>query len=290
MKQSSKAQLYALCSVVLWSTVATAFKLGLQTLSPLYLILTASVFSLLTFFVVILIQGKLKELFNVSISGLGKSALLGALNPFGYYLILFQAYSLLPAQVAQPLNMIWPVTLALLSAPLLKQKITVRNIIAILVSFVGVVFISSQGSLAGMANTNLTGALLAVGSSIIWAIFWILSVLDKRDEIFKLFWNFAFGLLYLILTAFLFTDFRLPNTKGLPSAIYVGLFELGITYILWMKAMQLSENNAKTGNLIFLSPFLSLVFIHFILGETIFYTTFIGLAFIIAGIWYQQKK
>lgn len=290
MKQSSKAQLYALCSVVLWSTVATAFKLGLQTLSPLYLILTASVFSLLTFFVVILIQGKLKELFNVSISGLGKSALLGALNPFGYYLILFQAYSLLPAQVAQPLNMIWPVTLALLSAPLLKQKITVRNIIAILVSFVGVVFISSQGSLAGMANTNPTGALLAVGSSIIWALFWILSVLDKRDEIFKLFWNFAFGLLYLILAAFLFTDFSWPNTRGLSAAIYVGLFELGITYILWMKAMQLSENNAKTGNLIFLSPFLSLVFIHFILGETIFYTTFIGLAFIIAGIWYQQKK
>jgi drug/metabolite transporter (DMT)-like permease len=290
MKQSSKAQLYALCSVVLWSTVATAFKLGLQTLSPLYLILTASVFSLLTFFVVILIQGKLKELFAVSISGLGKSALLGALNPFGYYLILFQAYSLLPAQVAQPLNMIWPVTLALLSAPLLKQKITVRNIIAILISFVGVVFISSQGSMAGMANTNPTGALLAVGSSIIWALFWILSVLDKRDEIFKLFWNFAFGLLYLILTAFFFTDFSWPNVKGLPAAIYVGLFELGITYILWMKAMQLSENNAKTGNLIFLSPFLSLVFIHFILGETIFYTTFIGLAFIISGIWYQQKK
>jgi len=290
MTRFSKAYLYALCSVVLWSTVATAFKLGLQTLSPLYLILTASVFSLLTFFVVILIQGKLKELFTVSISGLGKSALLGALNPFGYYLILFQAYSLLPAQVAQPLNMIWPVTLALLSAPLLKQKITVRNIIAILISFVGVVFISSQGSLAGIANTNPTGALLAVGSSIIWALFWILSVLDKRDEIFKLFWNFAFGLLYLILTAFFFTDFSWPDRKGLPAAIYVGLFELGITYILWMKAMQLSENNAKTGNLIFLSPFLSLVFIHFILGETIFYTTFIGLAFIISGIWYQQKK
>jgi drug/metabolite transporter (DMT)-like permease len=57
-----------------------------------------------------------------------------------------------------------------------------------------------------------------------------------------------------------------------------------------MKSMQLSENNAKTGNLIFLSPFLSLVFIHFILGETIYITTFIGLAFIISGIWYQQKQ
>jgi drug/metabolite transporter (DMT)-like permease len=290
MKRISKANIYALLSVLLWSTVATAFKLGLMVLSPLYLILLASAFSLLVFFTVILLQGKIRELFTVTLSGLGKSALLGALNPFGYYLILFQAYNRLPAQVAQPLNMIWPVTLALLSAPLLKQKITVRNIVAILVSFVGVIFISSQGSLSGMGNTNLTGALLAVGSSVIWALFWILSVLDKRDEIFKLFWNFAFGLIYLLIAVFIFTDFRLPDPKGLPAAVYIGLFELGITYILWMKAMQLSENNAKTGNLIFLSPFLSLVFIHFILGETIFFTTFIGLAFIISGIWYQQKK
>lgn len=289
MKKISKAYLYALLSVILWSTVATAFKLGLKELSPLYLILTASAVSLITFFAVILVQRKLKLLFRVSPLDLGKSALLGALNPFGYYLILFQAYSLLPAQVAQPLNMIWPITLALLSAPLLKQKITVRNIVAIFISFIGVIFISSQGSFSGMSNTNPTGALLAVGSSVIWALFWILSVLDKRDEIVKLFWNFAFGLVYLLITAAIFTDFSLPNLQGIPAAIYIGLFELGITYILWMKAMQLSENNAKTGNLIFLSPFLSLVFIHFILGETIYFTTFIGLAFIISGIWYQQK-
>ncbi len=289
MKRISKAYAYALGSVLLWSTVATAFKLGLKVLSPLYLILTAAAVSLFTFFIVILFQGKVRELFTLTLGGLGKSALLGALNPFGYYLILFKAYSLLPAQVAQPLNMIWPVTLALLSAPLLKQKITIRNIVAIVISFVGVVFISSQGSFSGMANTNLGGALLAIGSSVIWALFWILSVLDKRDEIFKLFWNFAFGLIYLLIAAFLFTDFSLPDPAGLPAAVYIGLFELGITYILWMKAMQLSDNNAKTGNLIFLSPFLSLVFIHFILGETIYMTTFIGLAFIVSGIWYQQK-
>jgi len=290
MKGIPKSTIFALCSVLLWSTVATAFKLGLQVLSPIYLILTASVFSLITFGIVILFERKTKELFTISFAQLGKSALLGALNPAGYYLILFPAYSLLPAQVAQPLNMIWPVTLALLSVPLLKQKITTRNIVAILISFVGVIFISSQGSLSGLNNTNSTGALLAVGSSIIWALFWILSVLDKRDETIKLFWNFVFGTIYLLIAAFLFTDFSLPNPKGLPAALYIGLFELGITYILWMKAMQLSKNNAKTGNLIFLSPFLSLVFIHFILGETIYFTTFIGLALIISGIWIQQKK
>ena len=290
MKQQSKAYLYALCAVLLWSTVATAFKLGLKILSPLYLILAASAVSLIIFFLMVLIQGKLKEVFTVSLPGLGKSALLGALNPFAYYLILFKAYSLLPAQVAQPLNMIWPITLALLSALLLKQKITLRNIVAILISFTGVIFISSQGSFSGLANTNVTGALLAIGSSIVWSLFWILSVMDKRDEILKLFWNFVFGFAYLLITAVVFTDFHIPEMKGLAAASYIGIFELGITFVLWTKAMHLSENNAKTGTLTFLSPFLSLIFIHFILGETIYVTTFIGLAFIISGIWFQQKK
>lgn len=290
MKQMSKAYVYALLSVLLWSTVATAFKLGLQKLSPLNLILLASFVSLIIFSVVIVIQNKTHEAFRITAGGLGKSALLGALNPYAYYLILFQAYSLLPAQVAQPLNMIWPITLALLSALLLKQKITVRNIIAIAISFAGVVLISSQGSFSGMANTNPFGAALAIGSSVIWSLFWVLNLLDKRDEIIKLFWNFLFGFIYLLVTAVLFTDFEIPKIGDIPAAIYIGLFELGITYILWMKALKYSENNAKTGNLIFLTPFLSLIFIHFVLGETIYFTTFIGLGFIVSGIWFQQKK
>jgi drug/metabolite transporter (DMT)-like permease len=173
----------------------------------------------MVFFVVILMQGKIRQLFSVTLTGLAHSALLGALNPFAYYLILFKAYSLLPAQVAQPLNMVWPITLALLSAPLLHQKITARNIMAILISFIGVIFISSQGSFSSLANTNVLGASLALGSSIIWSLFWILSVMDKREEMFKLFWNFAFGLVYLILTAFLFTDVRMPYMASIPAAV-----------------------------------------------------------------------
>jgi len=75
---------------------------------------------------------------------------------------------------------------------------------------------------------------------------------------------------------------------GLLAAVYVGIFEVGITYVLWMKAMQLSTNNAKIGNLVFLAPFISLIFIHFILKETIYVTTFIGLIFIVSGIFTQR--
>ena len=77
---------------------------------------------------------------------------------------------------------------------------------------------------------------------------------------------------------------------GLLGASYVGLFEMGITFVLWLSALKLSETTAKVGNLIFLSPFLSLIFIHFFVGEDILASTFIGLILIVAGILIQQIK
>lgn len=292
MKNQKKAIWWALLAVFIWSTVASAFKIALEGVTPFQLIFVASVVSLLTFLFLIVVQGKFRLLLKVSIREIGLSALQGMFNPFLYYLILFKAYELNSAQVTQSLNMIWPIVLALLSAPLLGQKITRQNLWGILLSFAGVIFVASQGSVSGFYKTNLTGALLALGSSLIWSLFWILSMRDKRNQLVAFFWNFSFGLLYLVIFGLIDpqSHFNISFDIHFWVAIYIGLFELGITYLVWMKALQYSENNAVTGNFVFITPFLSLLFIHFILNEKIYLTTFIGLGFIILGIFVQQFK
>jgi drug/metabolite transporter (DMT)-like permease len=288
MKPTDKSFLYGGIAVLLWSTVATSFKLGLSELDYIQLIFYASATSAIVLFAILILQGKFKLLFCQSGNQWINSMVLGALNPLLYYLVLFKAYSLLPAQMAQPLNMVWPIVLTLLSVPLLGQKIGRWSIAGLFISFAGVIFISSQGGISGFQNTSFTGVLLALGSSVFWSLYWILNVRDNRDGVLKLFLNFVFGLLYLVVVMYFFSEFRIRPGTGLYSAIYVGIFEVGITYVFWMKAMQLSPNNARIGNLVFLTPFLSLIFIHFILREKLFATTFIGLAFIIAGIFVQQ--
>lgn len=290
MRRQKKAYLFALIAVFCWSTVATAFKIGLQHLSVLHLILVASITSFFVFLLIIVFQKRTSELFVGGSAGIRRSALLGAFNPLVYYLVLFTAYDLLPAQLAQPLNMVWPITLTLLSVPFLKQKLSWRHVVAIFVSFTGVFFISAQGGLSGLANTSLAGVILALSTSVLWSLYWIFSVRDKRPELIKLFWNFLFGSIYLLIAAFLFSDMKIHWGSGLFTGIYIGFFELGFAYIFWMQAMQLSENNAQIGNLVFIAPFISLVFIHLFLDETIFFTTFIGLIFIIGGILIQQIK
>ncbi len=288
MSSSKKAYLFAGLAVVFWSTVATSFKLALREYDFIQLIFYASATAVIFLFVVLLIQQKTHLIFKQSRREWRYSLLMGAVNPLLYYLVLFKAYSLLPGQVAQPLNMIWPISLALLSGPLLGQKISKKSIVALCVSFVGVFFISSQGGLAGLKNTNTLGVFLALGSSVLWAVYWIFNVRDRRDEIVKLFLNYAIGLVLLFPVTAIFSSFKITWGLGLGAIIYSGLFEVGITYVLWLKAMQLTTSNAKIGNLVFFSPFLSLVFIHFILKENIFATTFIGLVFIVSGVLLQQ--
>jgi len=288
MNETKKSYLLAGISVFCWSTVATVFKIGLRELDFIQLIFYASIVTVILLFFFIVIQGKARLLYRQTAGQLLYSIFLGTLNPFSYYLVLFKAYSLLPAQIAQPLNMVWPIVLAILSVPLLGQKIGSRSFIALFISFAGVVFISSKGDITSFRDTNLQGVGLALGSSLIWALFWILNVKDKRDEIVKLFYNFFFGTIFLTLCIIFFSDFRIEIGTGFYAAVYIGIFETGISYILWLKALQLSSNNAKTGNLIFFAPFLSLIFIRFILKETLYITTFIGLIFIVLGIFMQQ--
>ncbi len=288
MEKSDKSLIFALAAVLIWSTVATAFKIGLRELHFSQLIFLAAGISALFLFGYLLITGKLGQLKKTTRRDILRSAITGALNPFGYYLILLKAYSLLPAQLAQPLNMIWPITLAMLSVPMLGQKISWRSFLALGLSFAGIVVLSSQGGISGFRETNLWGVFLAVGSSVFWALYWILNVKDRRDEAVKLFMSFLFGFFYLLIILPFVSGFRFPSGPSLWAAIYIGFFEVGITYLLWMKAMQMSTNNAKTGSLIFIAPFISLIFISLILKEKIFTTTITGLVLIISGIVWQQ--
>ena len=287
MKTQTKATLLALIAILLWSTVATSFKIALKELSFINTLFYVSLFSTFFLFLIIIFQSKTKALLKFSRSQILSSAFLGFLNPFSYYLILFAAYSMLPAQLAQPLNYTWPLMLVLLSIPLLKQKVPKLAIVAIIISFSGVVFISLKDSFSFKIENPL-GVFLAVISSVFWALFWIYNIKDKRDEVIKLFFNFLFGFIFISIVVFSTSKFVLPSVSGLLAVLYISIFETSLTFVLWLKALKLSVSTEKISNLVFISPFVSLIFIHFILGEKIYFTTFIGLTLIIVGILFQQ--
>ena len=291
MNKTRLSYIYAGLAVLFWATVPTAFKISLGELGILPMLTIASLTSTLILFVVVLVQRKIPLLKFANRNEFLNSAILGLINPFIYYLVLLKAYSLLPGQVAQPLNMIWPIILVFLSVPLLGQKIAKKSFLALFISFAGVYIISSQGRLFQKWDSNIAGVMLAAGSSVLWAFYFIMNVRDKRDEAIKLLLNFIFGTVYL-LVAMSFTgqwhaDFSL---LGLSASVYTGLFEMGITFLFWLKALQMARTTDKVSNMVYIAPFLSLIFLHFIIHEPVYYTTPLGLLFIISGIFVQNYK
>jgi drug/metabolite transporter (DMT)-like permease len=286
-----RSYVYALIAILFWSTVPTAFKISLKELDILTMLTIASVTSTLALFLSLIAEGKTRLLTETSGRDILNSSFFGLINPFIYYIILLKAYSLLPAQVAQPLNMIWPIVLVFLSVPMLKQKIPSKSFLALFISFAGVYVISSQGNLFRHTGSNTTGVLLATGSSVLWAFYFILNMKDGRDEAVKLFLNFCAGSIYLIVAMIITQHWQNGiSFKGLISSVYVGLFVMGITFLFWLKALQLAKSTDKISNLVYVAPFISLIFVHFLLNEHVYITTLAGLLLIITGIFIQNHK
>ncbi|MGB3224741.1 MAG: DMT family transporter [Desulforhopalus sp.] len=288
MKIQTKAYLYALITVGLWSTIASASKLTLAHLSPAEVLLYASAVSTLVLFLIVFLQKKIRNITKLSgrewISSIG----FGLLNPFAYYLILFKAYDLLPAQQAQIINYTWAITLSLLSIPLLGQKVVGRQWLAIGISYIGVLVIATRGDLFALNFENPAGVGLALFSTVIWALYWILNTRDKRDPILGLFLNFLCALPCIVIYVLVTEGIRAVSFNGLLGAVYIGFFEMGVAFVLWLKALKYTDNTAKIANLIFIAPFASLVFIHFLVGEEIYKSTLVGLLLVMGGLVIQS--
>lgn len=290
MQNDKKAILFAVGAVLAWSTVATAFKLALRHTEPLNLVFYSALFSTL-----ILFAFNFTKIISYKYSDIKAnimaSLLPGLLNPFIYYIVLFNSYDMLPASHAQIINYSWGVILAVLSALVLKKRISMISILGIIISFMGTAFVVAGADIV-TGGGQLLGYILAFASAFLWAVYWIINMQDKRESKEKLFWNFFISILFLLIYSVIDADILAFGKETILYSAYIGAFEMGMTFILWGKALYYSHNTAKISNLIYLSPFLSLIIINAVLKEAIEMSAVLGLMLIVVGliINFSQKK
>ena len=283
--QDRTAILYGLGAVALWSTVATAFKVALSYMSPLELIWLASVVSWLLMGALVIHQGLLKGALR---HGWRTAAWAGLMNPVAYYLVLFGAYDRLPGQEAMALNYTWALAMAFLAVPLLGQRLTRIDALAGLIAYAGVWVIATRGQVFHVAFADPLGVGLALASTLLWALYWLLNVRDQRPPLVAQWQNFAVGLPVLTLLMLLGPGFSWSGWAALGAGVYVGLFEMGIAFVLWQLAIHRVSRTARVSNLIFLSPPVSLMLLYLVVGEPILASTLVGLVLILGGLGLQQ--
>ncbi len=290
MRKENKAIVFGLGAVLAWSTVATAFKLALEYANPLNLVFYSALFSTIILFLANFNRIKSYNISDIK-SNLKKSLLPGFINPFVYYIVLFSSYDMLPASHAQIINYSWGIILAILSAVVLKKHLKAKSIIGIIVSFAGTGIVIA-GASSSNKEIHLLGYILAFFSAFLWAVYWILNIKDSRNANEKLFWNFFISLILILCYSAIDADILTFQKEVIIYSAYIGTFEMGLTFILWGKALYYSDNTAKISNLIYLSPFLSLILINAVLKEAIEMSAVLGLMLIVIGliINFSQKE
>ena len=288
LSNQNKAYLFAGIVIFFWSTVATAFKLALDHLEPIQLVLYSTLFSVIVLFLITLIQGKLGLIKSFTKSDLVRCAFLGLLNPCLYYIILFKGYDVLPAQEAMVINFSWPIMIVILSIPILKQKIDIKSFLSIVVCYIGVVVIASKGNLLSMQFESPLGVSCILITTVIWSLFWLFNTKNSNDSVVSLFLIFLFSLPYILIIVYLSDSFVIPSLEGAIGSAYIGLFEMGVSVVLWQLALKTSTTVSRVASLVFITPFLSLLILHFVLKEDILVSTIFGVILIFLGLILQK--
>lgn len=288
MTNQTKAFLCAAGTVLMWSTVSTAFKLALNKAHTLSVLSYAMLVAGIVLFFYVLLTKEYKKIFLLCKASWLRLGYLTAVL-YLYHIVLFLGYAGLPVQIALPVNYFWTVLLAVFGAVFLKQKLTPKALFWLLFAFSGIVFIGF-GSTETQFDTEFFSLVCIACSSVLYALYWILTAKDKSSPMLKIFICFflcsVIGFFNLHACGM---PLSLPREAFYPT-VYIGLFELSIPFILWYYAMTRTDSVSKIATLPLCSPFLSLLWAYIFLNEQIRYINLLGLSIIIFGTLMQQKS
>jgi len=182
-----------------------------------------------------------------------------------------------------------------LSVIFLKETITKKRIIGIILSFIGVIFVL----LAQMINDNivfdnifLTGCIFIIISALCWAIYSIIGkkIMKKYNPLLVITYIFIMGTLFFL--PFISTDIIAEignvNLNGWLYIIYLSIICSVFGYIGWYFILEKTEAS-KSAVYLNLIPLFGII-LSFFYGEKITIFFILGAILIIYGVYLTQKN
>lgn len=285
----NKRYVYAIVTVMIWSTSATVVKTLLFDIPNLEALAISGCFAFLFLLFMNIKSGRIREMKKYSLRQYGMMCGLGFVGLFFYTALYYYGLSQLRAQDACILNYLWPMMIVIFSCIILKERMTAIKGFAMFCSFVGIVILSWGNSSVSTGNA----ALGAVSCIVAAACYGLFSVLNKKMN-----YNQNISMMMVWLTVAVSSMILGPATevwvplRGIQwlGIIWVGVFIDAVAYLLWALALNGTEDTAKIANLAYLTPFLSLLVSVVFLKEKMQIRAFAALVFIVGGILLQNIK
>lgn len=287
MKQQSRWKVYliAVLNIMLWASGNTVIALLQQgdAMTDGEQVFYMSVFAVIVLFAVCLITGRFRGLREIKAAELFHIAALGVLGFYVYYHLLYYGMRHLKVQQASTINYMWPMLIVLFSAVLYRERLSARKVIALLISFLGVAVIATEGDLTNLGGISAAGIAGSGGGACVYALFSVLNLRVRIDKLLAMFLYALFSLAAASVEILMTGSLRVPDAAETAGLFYMGGILAGLVCVVWLWALEAGDT-AVISNLAYLNPVFSLFFIWLILKEPIEAYSWCGLALVMTGI------
>jgi drug/metabolite transporter (DMT)-like permease len=187
-----------------------------------------------------------------------------------------------------------PIFMAILALIFFREKITVLQIIGIVIAMTGLLLLVGKGDITNINLIENKGDLLVLASAFTWGVY---SMVNKK---ISLSYPPLMTILYLfIMMAIIIIPFNL-NKETINSVIhlssiswvavlFLGLFCSGTAYVIWAYALREMES-AKVGAFLYFEPFVTVLAAWIFLAETITTLMILSGIIITIGVFMVNKK
>ena len=279
-------------TIVFWAFAFPFIKLGLEELSPINLTIMRLFIACILFFLFLLI--KPKKFSKLQKKDIVPIFLLGFFGVIVYHLGLNYGEQYVSASVASLIIAIIPVFVVFLALTFLKEKITFKIIIGVVLSLIGVLIISIFGKPENSIEISyISGAITVLISSLVGAGYTVAGkkMLSRYSPLSLTIYAFLFGSLGLIpfVNLTLFEQVATLSIRGWIILLFLGICPTVIAYILWYVALEI-KSASKLGTYLFFIPVLSTILSVILLNEKITWLFVIGGALVIFGLYIVNKR
>lgn len=282
-----KNYLYASVTVVLWATLATVVKLVLEDLPNFEALAVSSAFAFVFLLCLNCINGSLKQMKTFRPKDYLITAGLGFLGLFMYSALYYFGINTLGSQEACILNYLWPMMIVIFACIFLKEKLSLRKVIAMILSFAGIVVLTVGGG-GSSSGSRLPGILACVAAAVCYGLFSVLNQKHRLSQSVTMMWFWFVTAVCSFAAGLVFEEFQPISGKAWFGLAWLGIVVNAVAYLLWAIALKASKDSAKIANLAYLVPFLSLILSAVVLKEPVTVGAVVALVLIVGGILLQS--
>lgn len=165
-----------------------------------------------------------------------------------------------------------PIYILVLSPFILKEKFSYKDLITVVVCLAGMslFFLEQQTATNTLAPNIFLGNMAGLVSGVFFGLYFIFlrhprSLANKNSAISVFYGNL---IIVVLMLPFLINNPPAPNVKDVFSVLFLGIFQIGIAYILFTKGIAEGVRSLDASIIGFVEPLLNPIWVFLFLKET----------------------